>query len=165
MKVVNFDVATTATLYATVTDTLYTGAGTDLAGAATTFDVSDDCRALRINSKIFHFYTDSKYHLDTYPVGTTSLANPVFNADFSIAVTDTGIYKYTAKTAAADGIYTVDRADTFTAVKKVYQDGDNYIIATQVAANNTHYNWKVQLNTIVNSTSTKIGEFTGTVQT
>lgn len=163
MKVVNFDVATTATLYATVTDTLYTDI--TLTDAATTFAVSDNCRAFRINTKIFHYYTDSTYYLDTYSVGTTSLSNPVFNADFSIAVTDSGIYKYTAKSAAADGIYTVDRADTFATVKKIYQDGNNYIIVTQVAANNTHYNWKVQLNTIVNSTSTKIGEFTGTVQT
>lgn len=163
MKVVNFDVATTATLYATVTASLYSGI--DLTAAATTFDVSDNCRAFRINTKVFHYYSDSSYYLDTYPVGTTSLTNPVFNADFSIAVTDSGIYKYTAKTVAADGIYNVDRADTFASVKKVYQDGNNYIITTQVAANNTHYNWKVQLNTIVNSTSTKIGEFTGTVQT
>lgn len=103
--------------------------------------------------------------MDTYPVGTTSLSNPVFNADFSIAVTDTGIYKYTAKTAAADGVYTVDRADTFATVKKVYEDGTNYVIATQVAANNTHFNWRVQLNTIVNSSSIRVGEFTGTVQT
>jgi len=163
LKVVNFDVATTATTFATVTNTLYNGI--DLNDAATTFDVSDNCRAFRINTKIFHYHTDNAYYLDTYPVGTTSLSNPVFNADFSIAVTDTGIYKYTAKTAAADGIYTVDRADTFATIKKVYQDGNNYIIATQVAANNTHYNWKVQLNTIINSTSTRISEFTGTVQT
>lgn len=108
MKVVNFDVATTATLYATVTDTLYTGI--TLTDAATTFAVSDNCRALRINDKIFHYYTDSQYHLDTYPVGTTSLSNPVFNADFTIAITNSGIYKYTAKSAADAGIYTVDRA-------------------------------------------------------
>lgn len=163
MKVVNFDVATTATLYATVTASLYTGI--TLTDAATTFAVSDNCRAFRINDRIFHYYTDSTYYLDTYPVGTTSLSNPVFNADFSIAVAGSGIYKYTAKTAAADGIYTVDRAETFTDVKKIYQDGNNYIIVAQGTANNTHYNWKVQLNTIVNSTSTKIGEFTGTVQT
>lgn len=163
MKVVNFDVANTATLYATVTAALYTGI--DLTAAATTFDVADNCRAFRINDKIFHYYPDSSYYLDTYPVGTTSLSNPVFNADFSIAVTDSGIYKYTAKTAAADGIYTVDRAETFASVKRVYKDGNNYAIATQVAANNTHFNWRVQLNTIVNSSSIKVGEFTGTVQT
>ena len=60
MKVVNFDVATTAADYATVTATLYTGI--DLTAAATTFAVSDNCRALRINTKVFHYYTDSQYH-------------------------------------------------------------------------------------------------------
>ena len=49
-------------------------------------------------------------------------------------------------------------------MKKVLRVGNNYIIASQRIVNNTHYEWKIQLNTIVNLLSTKIGEFSGIVQ-
>ena len=77
MKVVNFDSAPTATTYATVTASLYSGI--TLTDPLTTFDVADNCRAFRINNKVFHYYSDNDYHLDTYPDGTTSLSNPTFN--------------------------------------------------------------------------------------
>lgn len=164
LKAVNFVPTPTATAFATIPAALYSGI--DLTAAATTFDVSDNCKAFRINTKVFHYNDgDSTYYLDTYPNGTTSLTNPAFSEDFSIAVTDSGIYKYTAKTAATDGIYTVDRAETFDTQKSIVKVGDNYIIASSRTVNNTHYAWKIQLNSIANSLSTKVGEFSGTVQT
>lgn len=127
-----------------------------------TFDVSDDCNALRINDKIFHRYSGA-YVVDTYPSGTSSLSSPVFNEDFSLAVTNTGIYNYTAKTSSVDGKYNLDRADTFEGDKFIWKDGNNYVIATHKAGTGSLYTYKVQFNTIVNKTSVKIAEFTGTV--
>lgn len=64
MKVVSFIPPTTALDFATVTASLYGGITID---STTKFDVSDDCKALRINNKILHYYAaDSAYFVDTY---------------------------------------------------------------------------------------------------
>lgn len=73
-----------------------------------------------------------------------------------MAVTDNGIYKYSPKTATTAGIYNVDRADTFVGEKTIWQDGDKHIIVIHNKPNSTHYEWKVQLNTIENGKSTKL---------
>lgn len=164
LKVVDLSTAGAGTVFATVGAALYTTI--DLTAVTTTFDVADNCKALRINAVILHYYTaSSAYFVDTYPVGTTSLANVVFNEDFSLAVADAGVFAYTAKTALADGIYNLDRADTYATDKSIWKDGNNYVIATHVALNGTHFTWRVQLSTIASSVSTKMTEFTGTVQT
>lgn len=78
VNVYNFGTPGTINLYRTVTSTLYSG---DITIATTTiFDVSDDCNAIRIDNKIFHYFiSSSNYVLDTYATGTASLSNPVFS--------------------------------------------------------------------------------------
>ena len=87
----------TATLVDTINPNRYTGIS--LTNSSTTFDVSDDCKAIRINNIILHKHTDNIFYNDTLPVGVTSLVNPAFSADFSVLVTDSAVYTYTPKTA------------------------------------------------------------------
>lgn len=72
----------------------------DLTAQNNTFDVSDDCKAFRINNFIFHKNSDNSYNLDDLPSGATPLINPVLIADASLLITDSGIYSYTSKSAS-----------------------------------------------------------------
>jgi hypothetical protein len=87
--------------------------------------VSDDCLALRINDKIFH-YNGSGYAADnvTHPTGVTvtTITNPKFSADFSVMVTDNAVYYYTS------GKYTSDKAEKFDPIKYVLRNGSNLMI-------------------------------------
>lgn len=96
LKIIPFT-STTAVSTSTVSANFYTGL--TLTDANITFDVSDDCNGFRINKVIGHLNPNTtQYQIDTYPSGTTELTNPAFSEDFTIAVTDTGIYSHTVGT-------------------------------------------------------------------
>lgn len=82
------------------------------------------------------------------------MINPVFTDDFSIAVTDTGIYSHTDGTANDAGKYLLDRVDIFDTNKKMFKVLNNYLIFSYASIDSTTYSWKVQLNTIQNGSST-----------
>lgn len=76
--------------------------------AASSWQVSDDCNAVKIGSKVMHWdINTNNYVLDTFPVGAT-ITNPVFTSQFSHVVTDTAIYHWTKPPGAA-GAYVLDR--------------------------------------------------------
>ena len=85
----------------------------------------------------------------------TTLANPVFSADFSIAVVDSAIYYYNPKTTEEDGHYSVGRVDTFYVNKEVFKLNNNFIIYTW-KEDTGKYDYKIQFNTLSNGISTKI---------
>lgn len=95
----------------TVASSLYSGI--TIGASSNTFDISDDCKAIRINNIIIHKHTDGVSYVDTLPTGVSSLANPAFSADFSLLVTDSAVYTYTPKTGSANGLYTLSRNDSF----------------------------------------------------
>ncbi len=156
LKTYNFQAAAsgTATLVDTIASSFYTAI--TLTDAATTFAVSDDCKSVRINNNIMHKFGDNTFYADTLPTGVTILANPVFSADFSLLVTDTAIYYYSAKVGAVAGFYTLDRNDTFFETKKIWKAGKNYIVYSNKVVNVTLKGWKIQFNSIANSVSTKL---------
>lgn len=156
LKTCSFDLAATgsATIVDVVTASLYSGI--TLTNAATTFAVSDDCTALRINNVIIH-KSSGTFYADDLPTGVASLTNPAFTADFSMLFTDTAVYYYTAKSGATNGIYTLDRNDTFYETKRVERQGNNYLVYSQRVSNVTFRDWKLQFYTIASSLSTKIG--------
>ena len=100
-----------ATVVDTVASSLYSGI--TIGASSNTFDISDDCKAIRINNIIIHKHTDGVSYVDTLPTGVSSLANPAFSADFSLLVTDSAVYTYTPKTGSANGLYTLSRNDSF----------------------------------------------------
>jgi hypothetical protein len=102
----------------TIPASLYTGV---TIGVNTLFDVSDNCDSVKINGVLLTYY-EMEYFADTFPSvsGASLLVNPGFSDDFSIAVVDTGIYKYSPKTATTHGSYSLARNETFDAKKKVW---------------------------------------------
>jgi hypothetical protein len=146
----------------TIVSTLYTG---EVIDTTTKFDVSDDCRGARINSKILHYWEDGgDFFADTFPSvsGVSSFVNPAFSEDFSVAVVDAGIYLYTAKlTADTPGPYSLARADTFHAKKKIFRLINSLVIFTWAESTAGKFNFKLQFNIISGSRVTKIGEITG----
>jgi len=122
-----------------------------LALSTAKYSVSDDCLALRINDKIFH-YSSSGYTADTvtHPTGVTTITNPKFSADFSVMVTDNAVYYYTS------GKYTSDKAEKFDPIKYVLRNGSNLMIVNYGKPIN-FYNVNVQFRNMsttgVNSSS------------
>lgn len=153
LKTYDFSIATPAPVDE-VTASLYTGI--DLTLATTAFAVSDDCTAMRINNVIIHKASGTLY-ADTLPTGVTVLANPVFTPDFSLLVTDTAVYYYTARSGATAGFYTLDTNQTFYDTKRIERIGNNYLVYSQKVTNTTLRDWKIQFFTITNSLSTKFG--------
>lgn len=146
----------------TIGSTLYTGI--TLTDSATTFEVSEDCNALRIKDKIMHWNTNAvggaNYVLDTvtFPTGVTALVNVAFSGDFTIAVSDGGVYAYTAPAtgAATGGSYALLKADTFAANKVVLKNGDFIrgslvILAYAETATAGKYAYKLQINSLSKS--------------
>jgi len=125
--------------------------GLTLSLSTANYSVSDDCLALRINDKIFH-YSGSAYTADTvtHPTGVTAITNPQFSADFSVMVTDNAVYYYTS------GKYTSDKAEKFDPIKYVLRNGSNLIIINYGKPVN-FYNVNVQFRNMstagVNSSS------------
>jgi hypothetical protein len=154
--------ATVTEIY-TIVSTLYTG---EVIDTTTKFDVSDDCKGARINSKILHYWDDgADFFADTFPSisGVSSLVNPAFSEDFSVAVVDAGIYLYTAKlTADTPGSYSLAMADTFHAKKKIFRLINSLVIFTWAESTTAgKFDFKLQFNIISGSRLTKIGEITG----
>lgn len=109
LNVYSFDIEGEVTAFKTLDSSLFNGINPVL--GSTKYEVSDDCNAVRMADNIFHYdATNSVYVLDTYPSGTTTLVNPVFSDDFSLAITDSGIYSYIPKNGSTPGIYNLDRA-------------------------------------------------------
>jgi hypothetical protein len=112
LKVYNFDKLTSSTILAAsgrlIASTLYTGVDvTTLAPAS--WQVSDDCNAVRIGPKVMHWDNNaSNYVLDTFPTGAT-ITNPTFTSQFSHVVTDDAIYRWTKPPGAAPA-YVLDRS-------------------------------------------------------
>ena len=130
-----YDLRSTSTIttasFRTVAGSIYSGI--TITDAATKFAVSDDCSAVRINSKIAH-WNSTAYVLDTinYPTGVTELANPAFSHDLSVIVTDAAIYYYTAINGNTAGSYSIVRNETFAVTKNVWVNGNNLVIFTDV---------------------------------
>ena len=158
-KVWNFNSATNATLSATAPfadiSTLIVG----VTPAVTAFDVSDDCSAIRLGSKVYHWdtsLTPNAYVADDAPT-TLFTTTPTFSPDFTIAVNDGGIFTYTPKGAQA-GFYTLNRADTYNPTKQIFTNGLNLIIYHyKVGTTAALVDLKVQINTLLTSGWTRVG--------
>ena len=87
------------------------------------------------------------------------MINPVFTEDFSLVVTDNGIYNYTNPTANTPGIYKLDVVETFDKDKKIRKYLNNYIVFSKKSISSNNYAWKVHIYKIINSTSVKINYF------
>lgn len=92
LKTYNFDQTETgdATLVNIVDSSLYSGATT--LDTETIYDVSDDCKGIRINNIIILKNSDDVLYSVNLPSSVSSLINTVFSADFSLFVTSDGIY-------------------------------------------------------------------------
>ncbi len=169
LKVVKMNIAATGAISGasvrTIGSTLYTGI--TLTDSATTFEVSEDCNALRIKNNIMHWNINAaggspNYVLDTvtFPTGVTALANVAFSGDFTIAVSDGGVYAYTAPAAGAatGGSYALLKADTFAATKVVLKTGNFIrgslvILAYAETATPGKYAYKLQINSLSKSST------------
>lgn len=164
IKVISFDLGASGTVPGGNVRTLdITGITVD---ANTKFDISVDGNGVRVATKVWH-WDGSSYVLDTYPTGMTAFTNPTFSEDWTTAVDDDKIYNFTAKgvNGAATGSYAVDRVEAYDPLRTVYKfAADRYLIFTyKQVASTTNYTFKIQANRIISSTSTKIYEATGTV--
>ena len=161
LKVYNFEKPATATIAAgdgrLITASLYTGVDVTTLAAAS-WQVSDDCNALRIGSKVMHWNNNTNaYVLDTFPAGAT-ITNPVFSSDFSQVVTDDAIYHWTKPSGSAP-IYVLDRTEQSNPIRKVWKNANNTLVFThkETSAGSGKYNWKLQYNTVVNNSLVSFG--------
>jgi hypothetical protein len=128
--------------------------------AGNLWQVSDDCNALRIGQKVMHWdNSTTNYIVDTFPSGIT-LNNPIFGTQFNFVVTDDAIYHWVRPASAGTaGSYVFDRIETFNPIRKVWRNQNNILIFTQkeTTAGSGKYDWKLQYNSVVNSTISSFG--------
>lgn len=87
LKTFTFDKTETgdATLVNIVDASLYSAVTT--LDTETIYDVSDDCKGIRINNIVIHKNSDDVLYTDNLPNTVSSLVNAAFSADFSLFVT------------------------------------------------------------------------------
>ena len=165
LKVYNFDKPTTSAILAStgrlIASTLYTGVDVTTLAAAS-WQVSDDCNAVRIGSKVMHWDNNtSNYVLDSFPPGAT-ITNPVFAPQFSHVVTDEAIYHW-VKPAGSAGNYVLDRTEQSNPIRTVWRFNNGILVFTykETTSGSGKYDWKVQPNAIVNNSLVSFAEFNG----
>lgn len=112
----NTAISTSRTVLAALYDDI------DLEDAATTFAVSDNCNVVKINNIVIRWLVSS-YVADTLPNGVT-LGAAGFSEDFSILVTNSGIYSYNT----SDDSYKLARTETYHTTKSVWRDNNKLVI-------------------------------------
>jgi hypothetical protein len=134
-SITNADVTVTASR--TIPIALYTGI--NVADPSTSFEISDNCNAVRINNVFLH-YNAGSYSADTLPTGT-NLVNPVSSEDLSIVVAQNGIYVYNPTSRT----YNLFRNETYQTSKKVWRDMGNLVIFTwePQPQSSGNYNYKL----------------------